>query len=151
MDLKLRLTLGVLSCFAATVLATTAAAQSLCVTASRANLRAGPGTEHRVNWTVYKNMPLVQVEKQGEWIRVRDVDGDLHWIYDRLVSAGQDCVTIRADIANIRRGPGTRFRKWFTVKRYTSFRKTGEQGGWVKIEYEGEEMWVYNTLIWPTG
>ena len=131
-------------------LAQTPSAKLLCVTASRANLRAAPATESRVNWVVYKHMPLTLVEKKDQWLRVRDVDGDLHWIYEPLVSDKEDCVTIVSDLANIRRGPGTNFKKWFSVKRYTSFRKTGEQNHWVRVEYEGEVMWVFHTLVWPT-
>ncbi|MDH4248770.1 MAG: SH3 domain-containing protein, partial [Deltaproteobacteria bacterium] len=61
-------------------------AQNLCVTASRANLRAGPGKEHRITWEVNRNMPLIQVERQGEWIKVRDVDDEFHWISDQMVA-----------------------------------------------------------------
>ena len=122
----------------------------VCVTAARANLRSGPATDSRVNWVVYKHMPLTIVEKKEQWLRVRDVDGDLHWIYESLISDKEDCVTVVSDLANIRRGPGTNFKKWFSVKRYTSFRKTGEQNQWVRVEYEGEVMWVFRTLVWPT-
>lgn len=120
------------------------------MTAARANLRSGPATDSRVNWIVYKHMPLTLVEKKEQWLRVRDVDGDLHWIFESLVSDKEDCVTIVSDLANIRRGPGTNFKKWFSVKRYTSFRKTGSEKQWVRVEYEGEVMWVFHTLVWPT-
>lgn len=128
-----------------------AAGEIMCVKANRANLRSGPGKNFRVNWVVYKHMPLIRVGKKGRWIRVKDVDGDLHWIYDSLISSKNKCVTIVSNLANIRRGPGTKFRKWFSVKRYTSFRQTGvEKKKWVRVEYEGEVMWVFHTLVWPT-
>jgi len=121
---------------------------SLCVTAARANLRAGPGMKNRITWEVHKYMPLVQVGSEGDWIKVKDVDGDLHWIFKRLVDSSIACVTVSAPRANIRKGPGVKFGKWFTVERYTSFKKLDQQGGWVKLEWEGQEMWVYQTLVW---
>ncbi len=121
----------------------------VCVTAARANLRAAPATDGRVNWVVYKYMPLVLVEKKEQWLHVRDVDGDLHWVHSSLISENESCVTVVSDLANVRRGAGTNFKKWFAVKRYTSFRKTGEEKLWVRVEYEGEVMWLYHTLIWP--
>jgi SH3-like domain-containing protein len=130
-------------------LAGPAAAKDLCVKASRANLRAGPGTDFRITWEVNRFMPLVQVGEEGEWLKVRDVDGDVHWIYSPLVTDQLDCVTISAPKANIRKKPTTRSDKWFTVEKYTSFKLVGKQDKWVKIEYQGETMWIYYTLVWP--
>lgn len=126
-----------------------AAAQQLCVKAPRANLRAGPGTDNRITWEVNRYMPLQQLAVEGDWIKVKDVDGDLHWIYGPLVTDKVDCVTISAPKANIRKKPTTRSEKWFTVEQYTSFKRIGRKGQWVEIEYEGQTMWVYATLVWP--
>ena len=124
--------------------------QQLCVNAARANLRAGPGPKFRVTWEVNRHMPLLQVAKEGEWIKVRDVDGDLHWISDKLTTGKRDCVTVKADKANIRKAPNGKAETWFTVEKYTSFRRVGQKDNWVKIEYEGETMWVAQALVWPT-
>ena len=47
--------------------------QALCVTAARANLRAGPGKNFRINWEVNRYMPLVPVDRKGKWLKVKDV------------------------------------------------------------------------------
>ena len=136
-------------CIALLAGALPAAAQQLCVQASRANLRAGPGTEHRITWEVNRYMPFQQVGTEGDWIKVKDVDGDLHWIYAPLVTDKLDCVTVSAPKANIRKKASTRSEKWFTVEQYTSFKRTGREEKWVKIEYEGQTMWVFAALVWP--
>jgi SH3-like domain-containing protein len=124
--------------------------QQVCVSAARANMRAGPGAKFRITWEVNRNMPLLQVAKEGEWIKVRDVDGDLHWIQQRLVSNKRDCITVKAEKANIRKAPTNKADTWFTVEKYTSFHRIGQKENWVKIEYEGETMWVAQSLVWPT-
>jgi SH3-like domain-containing protein len=124
--------------------------QQVCVKAPRAQMRAGPGTNFRVTWEVNRYMPLLQVAKEGEWIKVRDVDGDLHWISEKLTTGQQDCVTIKAAKANIRKSPSNKAESWFTVEKYTSFRRVGQKENWVKIEYEGETMWVAQSLVWPS-
>ena len=126
-----------------------AVAQELCVRVSRANLRAGPGTDNKKTWEVYQFMPFTQIDKKGDWYKVRDVDGDEHWIFKNLVDSKLQCVTIKAERANVRKGPGTNYEMWFTVEKYTSFKKIGAEGKWVKVEYEGEVMWIFNTLTWP--
>ena len=135
--------------FLVLAVAAPAAAQSLCVKASRANLRAGPGTDHRITWEVNRYMPLVQVGTEGDWLKVKDVDGDIHWIFKPLVTSEIDCVTISAPKANIRKKPTTRSDKWFTVEKYTSFKRIGRKDKWIKIEYERETMWIFHTLVWP--
>ena len=127
-----------------------AAERQLCVKVARANLRAGPGTEHRITWEVNRHMPFIQVEEKGDWFKVKDVDGDTHWIFKGLVAPNLRCLTIRSRRANIRKKPTTRSDSWFTVEKYTSFRRVGAKNNWVQIEYEGQSMWVYRTLVWPS-
>ena len=124
-------------------------AKKLCVTSPRANLRAGPGKENRITWEVNQFMPLVEIARQKDWVRVKDVDGDIHWIYKTLISDKVDCLTIKASKANIRKRPTAKAPLWFTVEKYTSFKRVGQQPKWIKLEYEGEIMWVFHTLVWP--
>lgn len=124
--------------------------QQLCIKATRANLRAGPGPKFKVTWEVNRYMPLLQVATDGEWIKVRDVDGDLHWVSDKVTTAQLDCVTVKAERANIRKAPNSKADTWFIVEKYTSFHRVGQTDHWVKIEYEGETMWVAQTLVWPS-
>jgi len=82
-------------------------AKPICVTGSEANLRVGPGTNHRISWEVKRYMPLVRVSRKGDWIKVRDVDGDIHWIFQKLVSRKVRCVTVKNSRARIRKKPST--------------------------------------------
>ena len=126
-----------------------AATGQLCVTSPRANLREGPGREHRITWEVNRFMPLIQIGQEGYWIKVRDVDGDTHWIFGELVTERIDCITIKELRANVRKRPTSAASKWFTVEKYTSFKRVETKGKWVNIEYEGESMWLFHTLVWP--
>ncbi len=123
--------------------------QALCVKVAKANLRSGPGTNFRVTWEVHRHMPLVQVGKNGDWIKVRDVDGDLHWVAQSVVTEEEGCVTVKVDKATIRKAPNTKSPQWFTVERYTSFKRVGAQKDWVKLEHEGKTMWASSTVVWP--
>lgn len=133
----------------ASVGASQAWAAFVCVNAPRANLRAGPGTEHRITWEVNRYMPLEEVGREGDWVKVRDVDGDIHWIFDKLISTELRCVTISQPKANVRSKPTTGSQRWFTVEKYSSFERTGSVDKWVKVEYEGQTMWIYDSLVWP--
>ncbi len=126
-------------------------ADALCVTVSEANLRSGPGTNYDKTWEVYKYMPLRKVGQKGDWYKVKDVDGDSHWIYKKLVSASVHCAVVRKSTANVRTGPGTNYRKvgWSPVEHYYSFRRIGIKGDWIKVEDEvGDTGWVAKSLLW---
>ncbi|MCB0421826.1 MAG: hypothetical protein KDD61_12575, partial [Bdellovibrionales bacterium] len=56
-------------------------AGALCVKENVANLRKGPGTKYSKTWTVGKYTPLEEVQRQGVWIKVLDVDEEEHWIH----------------------------------------------------------------------
>lgn len=133
------------------ILSATAAASPLCVKASEANLRDGPGTQYGKTWKVYKYMPLDRVDRRGKWYQVRDLDGDRHWVYADLVSSGLRCAVVKAKEANVRRGPGTRYGRTdiSPVEKYYSFRVTGGKGDWVKVRDEvGNEGWVARSMLW---
>ena len=54
-----------------------ATAEALCVKDKKANLRSGPGKHNEKLWTVLKYMPFRQVGREGKWLKVKDLDGDI--------------------------------------------------------------------------
>ena len=135
---------------AMTIAAKPVLGKMLCVSASRAYLRSGPGRQYKPpTWTVHRYMPLLEIKRQDGWVKVKDVDGETHWIKSNLVTDKIKCVTIKYARANIRSRPNTNSRVWFKVEKYTSFELLGKLPKWVKLNYHGEVMWVFHTLVWP--
>lgn len=126
-------------------------ANALCVNAPVANLRAGPGTEHEKSWQVFKYMPIEKLNKKGNWYKVKDVDGDIHWIYSGLVTDRLRCAVVKVDKANIRTGPGAGYKKTALSPaiKYDSFRVLKTKGSWVNVIDEfGEKGWILRELLW---
>ena len=92
-------------------LLTAAYANALCVTARKANLRSGPGTNYDVVWEIFKYMPLekVGISLSGEWYAVKDLEGDVSWIHKKLVTSRYKCAVVNSDEVNVRTGPGTNY------------------------------------------
>jgi uncharacterized protein YgiM (DUF1202 family) len=79
------------------------------------------------------------------------VDGDTHWVYDRLVTGDMQCAVVKVDKANVRTGPGTNYAKspLSPVERYYSFKVLGQKDGWVKVQDEVfNSGWVSSKLLW---
>jgi len=130
------------------LLAGTASAERLAVSAPVANIRSGPGTNHTVLWKVEKYFPIRVIEKSGEWYHFEDFEGDKGWVHQSLVSKISAVVT-KNDTCNIRSGPGTNHKIIFTVEKGIPFKVLEHQGSWIHIEHaDGDKGWIHKSLIW---
>jgi len=126
-------------------------AYALCVNVPKANLRSGPGTRYERTWQVFKYMPFKRLARKGNWFKVIDVDGDIHWIYRKLVTDKFKCAVVKVDKANVRSGPGTNYEKNILSPafKYYSFKVLKIKGSWVKVEDEyGDTGWIFRRLLW---
>lgn len=60
----------------------------LTVVGDRVNVRSGPGTEHEVRRQVPRDQQLVEIERQGDWVRaeIAGTGGADGWIHASLVA-----------------------------------------------------------------
>jgi len=124
-----------------------APAERLAVTGSVANIRSGPGTEHRILWKVGKYYPLLILERSGKWLRFRDFEGDEGWIHESL--AGKVATVITKGTSNIRSGPGTSFKVLATIGKGIPFKVIERKGDWIHIEHaDGDKGWIHKNLVW---
>lgn len=125
-----------------------AAQQMVSIQGSAVNLRAGPRANAEVLWEVTRGYPLKVVGHQGRWLRVQDFENDRAWVARSLTGRTPHHV-VRADVANLRSGPGTRFKVLAKLPRYEVLRTRGKQEGWVRVEREtGQRGWVAKRLLW---
>lgn len=128
-------------------------ARGLCVKASRANLRTGPGMKHKVAWQVYMYMPLERIGRSTNkyWCAVRDADGDTFWVHKGLVTDSYRCAVVNVEKANVRKGPG---KKYSTVedspaRKYYSYKVISRKKDWIKVRDEwGAVGWIRKDLLW---
>jgi SH3-like domain-containing protein len=126
-------------------------ADALCVKVPKANLRGGPGTKFEKTWHVFKYMPFKKISSKGNWFKIQDVDGDIHWIYRKLVTNSYNCAVVKVDEANIRTGPGAKFQKkeFGPALKYDTFKVLQRKGSWVKVIDEFENSgWIFRKLLW---
>jgi len=126
---------------------------ALCVKVPKANLRSGPGTNYGIVWEVYKYMPFkkVGVSLSGDWYAVRDVDGDVNWMYKKLVTDKYRCAVVKTEEVNVRRGPGKNYPKssLSPAVQYDSFKILQIKGTWVKVEDEWHNIgWIHRNFLW---
>jgi SH3-like domain-containing protein len=125
-------------------------AHSLCVKSDRANLRQGPGTNHKKSWEVYRYFPLRKISQRGSWYQTKDFEGDRHWIHKKLVTSKFKCAVIKVNFANLRSGPDTKRPVTGKAEKYQSFRVLKFHGSkWMRVKDEhGQIYWLYRSLAW---
>lgn len=124
---------------------------SVCVSSNVANLRAKPTTKSKITWVVGKYMPLLEVGRKGAWMRVKDLDGQIHWIHRKLITSNYKCAAVRLKKANLRKGPGTKHGKTLLgqAKKYASFRKLDRDEAWLKLKDDyGYVHWAHESTLW---
>jgi len=124
---------------------------ALCIKSDNVNLRAKPDQNSKVTWVVGKNMPLLQIDKKGPWIQVKDFEGEKHWVHARNITHGVNCVVVKAKSASLRSGPGQNFgqTELGVVRKYATFQKTGRDEEWIKVRDNfGQTHWTHERNMW---
>lgn len=125
-----------------------AAAERVAVKGNVANVRALPNTKSDTLWQVEKYHPLLVVEKQGKWYRVKDFEGDMGWMHSSLVDK-TSTIIVKVKLANIRTGPGTQHHLSFDAGKGTPFKVLEKKEHWVKVQHaDGDIGWIFKSLIW---
>ena len=126
-----------------------AAAQSLVsIARPNVNMRAGGGTGHEVLWTLSQGYPLEVIGRQGEWLQVRDFEGDTGWVLERLTGSDPH-VVVKVRRANLRVGPGTTQRIVGRGEYGEVWRKVADRADWVQVRHaDGRSGWMARDLVW---
>ena len=119
------------------------------IAADNVNMRTGPSEDQPVLWILDEGYPLQVLDKQGNWLKISDFEGDIGWVREDMVNRTPHLI-VKKKVIHIRSGPGTNYKSLIKADYGVVF-KTIERGdnGWVKIEYEnGLVGWVLRTLVW---
>ena len=63
--------------------------QTRFVLATRLNLRSGPATAETVVGVLEAGAPVFEQRRQGAWVRVQTLDGELGWVHASLIRGSQ--------------------------------------------------------------
>lgn len=142
-------TLMTAAALALATLAPTWAQELVSVRNPNVNMRAGPGTNTEVLWKLAQGYPLQVLERQGNWLRVQDFEGDQGWIA-RSVTANTPHHIVKGTRVNLRAGPGTQHAIVGTVNYGDVLRTTRRQGDWVQVQHPNGRgnAWIASNLVW---
>jgi SH3-like domain-containing protein len=131
------------------LLATLAEAREMVTVArDQVNMRSGAGTRHEPLWLLDRGYPLQVIGRRGDWLRVRDFERDVGWVYRPLTRSTPHHI-VKAPVANVRSGPSTRTRIVGKLSYGDVVRTLERRAGWVKVRHEsGLRGWIARRLLW---
>ena len=131
------------------LLAPAALAQEM-VSVDRAeiNMRSGAGTEHPSMWLLSRGYPLIVTARKDKWLKVKDFENDQGWVYGPL-TADKPHFVVKSSTANIRSGPGTRYKVVGKAAYGEVLRRVERRAKWAKVRTAaGLTGWVSRSLLW---
>lgn len=129
-------------------------AKAVCVSSQVAVMRVGPSLKHEVSWQAPRFTPLVEVGRQGPWLRVLDMDQEVHWVPQSAVTNKFRCVSVRKSKAGIYSKPNTSFpADMERVGRYMPLKRLEDEpidlDGWIHVQDPwGNSFWIQEKNIW---
>lgn len=116
--------------------------------ADEANVRRGPGTDHRIDWVFQRrDMPLQVIAEYSHWRKVADRDGASGWVHYTLLS-GVRTVLVEEDMTALRAQPGPEA----PVNAYAELGVIARLGecaeGWCWIIADGGRGWAEARALW---
>jgi SH3-like domain-containing protein len=123
-----------------------AGAQMVSIKGDTVNMRAAPAGE--VQWQLGRGYPLKVVERKGDWLRVVDFENDGGWVAKRLTSRTPHAI-VKTPVANLRSGPGTRYRVVHRAEYGDVFRVLEKRKSWMRVQDEDARTgWIARRLLW---
>lgn len=112
------------------------------------NVREKPTTGSDTLWELASGYPLQVSARRGQWLRVRDHEAPLGWVFAPLTSKEPHRV-VTARTANLREKPGTSSRVLGRLEQNEIVRTLGERGSWARVRRDGGQTgWVAKRLTW---
>lgn len=116
--------------------------------ADEANVRRGPGTNHRIDWVFKRrNMPLQVVAEFSHWRKVTDREGAGGWVHYTLLS-GVRTVIIEKDMTALRTRPENESQINAYAEAGVIARLDECIPGWCKVIADGERGWAETVMLW---
>lgn len=149
LPLKLSCTLAAVALAAPLLAPSTALAREfVSIQGNNVNIRAKPSTRSDIMWELIHGYPLQVQQRKGSWLKVRDFEETLGWVYAPLTSK-QPHRVVTARNANLRAGPSVKESIVSKLQQYEVLRSLGKSGSWAKVERSnGQQGWVAKRLTW---
>jgi SH3-like domain-containing protein len=118
------------------------------ISAPKARMRTGPGTNFPANWEyVRADLPVRVLQVRAEWRKIEDPDGVQGWMRSFLLSEQRTAIT-RNEVRVLRAAPDRGARVVWRVEPGVVGRIAHCAAGWCEFDVRGRAGYVEVDQIW---
>ncbi len=115
------------------------------------NLRVGPGDGYEIDWVLTrKGLPVEIIDERDVWRRIRDWQGTVGWVHERLVT-GVRTVLVTGEVRVLRAEPEATARPVARAEPGLIAKLIECRGPWCRIEAQGVKGWLHRAEMWGVG
>ena len=116
---------------------------------STTNLRAGPGKQYPINWTlILRNMPVKILEKDKVYSKVELHDGTTGWIWNATISNKQNLIVIKDAFIFDKKKKNIAFAKKYVVLEKLKCNEVISDIKACKIKFQNIKGYIEEKNIW---
>jgi len=125
------------------------------IAAGKALMRTGPGRNYPATWLyVRPDLPVKVVETYPNWRKVRDADGTIGWMLQRLLSDTRTGLVTGAEPRPLHEGPDEHSAILFRAEPGVVGRLSRCASGWCMLDVKGRRGYIRTEHLWgldPSG
>lgn len=124
-----------------------------CVRSKKANLRNGPGKNYQKLAQVNIYTPFERLKKSGQWVKIKNFQDEIFWIYKTLLAEKYSCGTVAQDNVDFYIKPDFNSFPFYGAPMDTGFSvrilSLENENDWVKVMDSAENIsWVQKSMLW---
>jgi len=129
--------------------AQTAAMDFFSVKKAKAAVRAEPEAKAKALWILWKFAPVEAVSYRGDWVRIRDFEGDTGWVRRSDLASDVPTVLVKVKEGKVRSGPGEKNKVVWLLDRGYALRVFGSRGEWYDVgDLDAVSGWINSDEVW---
>lgn len=113
----------------------------------KVNLRAGPGDQYPIRWVLTrKGMPVEIIDRYDLWRKIRDWQGSVGWVHERMLMGNRTVIVTGATHA-LHAAPSEKARPVARAEPGVVGRLLSCGGAWCRIDAQGVKGWIERRSI----
>lgn len=111
--------------------------------------RTGPGLKYPIKW-IYerKRMPVEVVQEFDTWRKIRDIDGEMAWVHQSLLSGSRTAIVKGEKGVSLRKDPEEESAILAYLEPNVVVSVRSCEQAWCDIESGGYEGWAQRKFLW---
>lgn len=123
--------------------------QFIYLKSNEVNVRAGPGSNHRIKMVISsKREPVIELARFDSWVKIRDLDGLEGWVREAMTSKRAVGAIVTEPAVFVRILPTIKSRRLAKLERGVRMVVLKCKRDWCKVKVDRIKGWCPRKALW---